>query len=110
MFNKQSHFSPGGEKVLNKYELLYILSANLDDEAKEAAIQKVSSIITEAGGSVDKLDKWGIRKLAYPIKFKNEGYYVLMNFTAPAELPLEITRQINISDDFLRHIIVRLDK
>ncbi|NLC16274.1 MAG: 30S ribosomal protein S6 [Clostridiales bacterium] len=94
---------------MNKYELLYILSASLDDAAKDAAIQKISSIVTEAGGAIDKIDKWGVRKLAYPIKFKNEGYYVLMNFTGPAELPLEIARQIKISDDFLRHMLVRLD-
>lgn len=94
---------------MSKYELLYILSTSLDDAAKDAAISKISSIITEAGGTVDKLDKWGIKKLAYPIKFKNDGYYVLTNFTGPAQLPLEITRQINISDDFLRHIIVKLD-
>jgi small subunit ribosomal protein S6 len=96
-------------KKLNKYELLYILSASLDDAAKEAAIAKISSLVTEAGGTVEKLDKWGTRKLAYPIKFKNEGYYVLMNFTGPATLPAEITRQIKISDDFLRHMLVKIN-
>jgi len=94
---------------LNKYELLYILSTQIDDTAKDAAIEKFSSIVTTAGGTVDKLDKWGVRRLAFPIKFKNEGFYVLMTFTGEATLPSEITRQMNISDEVLRHIIVKLN-
>ncbi|HEY8389878.1 MAG TPA: 30S ribosomal protein S6 [Clostridia bacterium] len=94
---------------MNKYEVLYILSAQIDDAAKEAAIQKFSSIVTTAGGTIDKLDKWGVRKLAYPIKFKNDGYYVLMSFTGDSSLPAEIRRQMNISDEVLRHIIVKQD-
>ncbi|HEY8423250.1 MAG TPA: 30S ribosomal protein S6 [Clostridia bacterium] len=94
---------------MNKYELLFILSPTLDDAAKEAAISKISSIVTEAGGAVEKLDKWGVKKFAYPIKHKSEGYYVLMNFTGPATLPAEVSRQIRISDDFLRHMLLKLD-
>lgn len=94
---------------MNKYEVLYILSTQIDDAAKDAAIEKFSSVVTTAGGSVEKLDKWGVRRLAYPIKFKNDGFYVLMSFTGEATLPAEITRQMNISDEVLRHIIVKMD-
>ena len=94
---------------MNKYEVLYILSTQIDDAQKDAAIEKFSSIVTTAGGTVDKLDKWGVRRLAFPIKFKNDGFYVLMNISGTAELPAEITRQMNISDEVLRHIIVKQD-
>lgn len=94
---------------MNKYEVLYILSTQLDDAAKDAAIEKFSSVITTAGGTVDKLDKWGVRRLAFPIKFKNDGFYVLVNFSGDATIPAEITRQMNISDEVLRHIIVKLN-
>ena len=74
---------------MNKYEVLYIIDASIDDAAKEAQMAKYSDLITANGGSVESIDKWGIRKFAYPMEFKNEGYYVLMTFTAPADLPAE---------------------
>ena len=95
---------------MNNYELLYIISNELSDEAKEAVIAKFSAIITDNGGTVDSVDKWGTRKLAYAINYKTEGYYVLVNFTAPATLPAELERVFNITDGILRSLIVKLDK
>lgn len=92
---------------MNKYEILYILSSRLEDAAKEAAIEKYSSIITSAGGSVEKLDKWGTKKFAYPINFQNDGYYVLMNFTSDDTVPAEITRQMRLSDDVVRNMLLK---
>ena len=92
---------------MNKYEVLYIIDASIDDAAKEAQIAKYSDLITANGGSVEAVDKWGIKKFAYPMEFKNEGYYVLMTFTAPAELPAEMERQMRISDAIIRYLVIR---
>ncbi len=95
---------------MNNYEIMFIIAAALEDEKKAAAVEMVKEIISEGGGEVSKVDEWGIRKLAYPIQKKNEGYYVVMEFKAPAELPLELDRRLRISDDVIRHIIVNKDE
>ena len=92
---------------MNSYELLYILNNELADEAKEAAIEKLNAVVTANGGTVDNVDKWGTRRLAYPINYKNEGYYVLVNFTAPATLPDELERVMRITDAVVRFMIVK---
>ena len=92
---------------MNKYEVLYILNASSDDAQKEALIERFKGAVTAAGGEVEAVDKWGVKKLAYEIDFKSEGYYVLMTFTAPAEFPQELERQMRIVDDVMRFIVVR---
>ena len=92
---------------MNSYELLYILNNELADEAKEAVIEKLNAVVTANGGTVDNVDKWGTRRLAYPINYKNEGYYVLVNFTAPATLPDELERVMRITDAVVRFMIVK---
>jgi small subunit ribosomal protein S6 len=94
---------------MNKYEILYILTTGLGDEATDAQIEKYNKLIEASGGAVEKTDKWGVKKLAYPIDYKTEGYYVLVNFTAPSTLPLEIERQMKISDEIIRSIIIKKD-
>lgn len=92
---------------MNKYEVLYIIDASADDATKEAQIAKYSDLVTAAGGTVDAIDKWGIKKFAYPMEFKNEGYYVLMTFSAPADLPAEMERQMRISEFVIRYLVIR---
>lgn len=92
---------------MNSYELLYIINNDLTDEAKEAVINKLSAVIENDGGTIDATDKWGTRRLAYPINYKNEGYYVLVNFTAPATLPDELERVMRITDSVIRFMIVK---
>ena len=58
---------------MNKYEMLYIIDAGLTDEAKEALIAKFADVVNNNGGKVEKVDKWGLRKLVYPINYKTEG-------------------------------------
>ena len=84
---------------------MFIINPTLEDAKKEAAIEKVKAII-EADGEVEKVDAWGMRKLAYPIEKKNEGYYVVVEFKASTELPKELDRKLRISDDVMRHIII----
>ena len=93
---------------MNKYEIMFIIEAALEDEKKEAAIEMVKSIIS-ADGEVGKVDVWGMRRLAYPIQKKNEGYYVVIEFTAKPELPKELDRRLKIADSIIRHIIINKD-
>ena len=74
---------------MNKYELLFIIDNSAAHEAKEAIIAKMSQLVTDNGGSVEKVDKWGAEKLAYPINFKEGGFYVLMNFECEPALIAE---------------------
>ena len=92
---------------MNKYELLFIIDNSAADEAKEAIIAKMSQLVTDNGGSVEKVDKWGAKKLAYPINFKEDGYYVLMNFECEPALIAEMERQLRINDQVMRHIVVK---
>ncbi len=92
---------------MNKYEVVYILNAKLDGDAVEALIEKFKSVVTENGGTVEGVDKWGVKKLAYAIDYKTEGNYVLMNFEAEASVPAELERQMRIADDVMRFIVVR---
>lgn len=93
---------------MNKYESMYILKPDLAEEARKALIEKFSGIVTENGGKIENVDEWGMRKLAYEIDYIKEGYYVLMTFEAPSELPLELERNYNISDSVLRFNVIRL--
>ena len=92
---------------MNKYEILYILKANLDESVKEAQVEKYSNLVTANGGEVENVNKWGNKRFAYEMDGMTEGYYVLMNFTAKPDLPQEIERQMKISDEVVRCMIVR---
>ena len=93
---------------MKKYEMLYIIASEITDEAKEAVIAKFEKIVTDNGGNVEKIDKWGTKKLAYPIDYKAEGYYVLMTFEAGPTLNKELERVAGISDEVIRHMITKL--
>ena len=92
---------------MNSYELLYIIDNDLSDEGKEAIVNKINAVVTDNGGTVDGIDKWCTRKLAYAINYKTEGYYVLVNFSAPATLPDEVERVLRITDGVIRFMVVK---
>ena len=92
---------------MNKYEALYIIDKDVSEESRQAVIDKLSDVVTSKGGEVENVDKWGIRKYAYPINFKSEGFYVLMNFTAAPEVPAEIERLVRSMDETVRVMVVR---
>ena len=92
-----------------KYEMLYLLNNELSDEAKDAKIAKFEGIVTSMGGAVEKSDKWGTRKTTYPIKFKNEAYYVLMTFEANGKVVEELKRIAGIDADVVRRLITKLN-
>ena len=92
---------------MNKYEMLFIIDNAVSDEGKDALVARLTQVVTDDGGQVEKVDKWGAKKLAYPINFKSEGFYVLMNFECKPELVAEVERQIRINDQILRHMVVK---
>ncbi len=92
---------------MTKYEMLYILDASLNDEAKDALIAKVEDLVTKNGGVVEKTDRWGLRKLQYPINYKSEGFYVLMAFEAEKSFVEELKRVIGITDGIIRRLITK---
>lgn len=94
------------EKILNSYETIFIMDANLEEEARAALQAKFTSLI-EANGTVEAVDEWGKRRLAYEINDRTEGYYVLVDFKAAGDFPKELDRQYRITDGILRTIIIR---
>jgi len=93
---------------MNKYQLLYIIDNGIAEESKNELVDKFSALIESLGGMVDTVDKWGTKKLAYEINGKTEGYYVLVKFSADADAPAEIDRQMKINDNIIRQMITRI--
>ena len=94
---------------MNKYELVYVIDVSLDDEARKAVVDRFNGMIEQNGGKVTKVEEWGKRRLAYPINYKTEGYYLLVNFEAESELPREIERTMQIAETILRYLIVKVE-
>ena len=94
---------------MNQYEVLYIVTPELEDEAIKAVVDKFAGIIAANGGEVQKTDEWGRKKLAYPIDYKTEGYYVLVDFAAVPELPRELERNLKNDENILRYMVTRKD-
>ena len=88
-----------------KYETMLVTTATLDEEATAALVGKFKSLI-EANGTIDSVEDWGKRRLAYPINKENEGVYTLINFTSEADFPAELDRVYKITDGVLRSMIV----
>ena len=91
------------------YEVMFVIDPAIEDDKKEATIETVKGIIA-AEGEVGNADVWGMKKLAYPIQKKTEGYYVVIEFKAQPTLPAELDRRLKISDNVIRHIIINKDE
>ncbi len=94
---------------MRNYEVMFVIEPTLEEAKKDATVETVQNIIA-AQGEVVKTDVWGMRKLAYPINKKEEGYYVVVEFKAEATLPYELDRRLKISDNVIRHIIINNDE
>lgn len=93
-------------KTMNKYEALFIIKPDLEAEANKAVIDKFTSVITNGGGAVVKVDEWGKKKLAYPINYIKEGFYVLITFDAEPTVPAELERNFRTTEDIMRYLVV----
>ena len=88
-----------------KYEMLYLIDSAVAEEARDALIAKFEDTVKNLGGTVLSTDKWGVKKLAYPIKYKTDGYYVLMTFEAESGAVAELDRVAGLSSEVLRRVI-----
>ena len=91
---------------MNKYEIMYIISGSADEATRDALTEKFKAYVINAGGTVENIEKWGLKKFAYPINYKNEGYYILMNFSAPAGVPAEMQKLMQITDNLVRNMCI----
>lgn len=90
---------------MKTYEMLYVVESAVADEAKEAIQKKFEDIITSANGTVVSVEKLGVKKLAYPINYKNDGYYVLFTFEAEGSVIKELDRVAGLTLEVLRRMI-----
>lgn len=91
-----------------KYETMMVTTATLDEEASTALVNKFKNLI-EANGTIDSVDDWGKKRLAYPINDETEGVYTVIKFTSEPDFPAELDRIYKITDGIMRSIIVCLD-
>lgn len=94
---------------MRKYEMMVILDPEIDERTVEPSLDKYLKVITNDKGTVDNLDIWGRRRLAYPIKKKNDGIYAVINFTAEASTATELDRQLGLNESILRTKLLRPD-
>lgn len=94
---------------MQTYETLFIIHPDLDESAIDSTIEAIQDVITSGGGNILKVDKWGLRQLAYMIQNKQEGYYVLMYFEAPPTLIAELNRRYKLTDAIMRNLVVQLN-
>ncbi len=94
---------------MKAYEIMYIINPTVLEEGRDAVMAKVNEILTNAGATVAKTEKWGERKLAYPIDKKKTGFYVLTNLEMDGTRLVEVERKLNITEEVMRHIIVKQD-
>ena len=92
------------------YEELFIVRPDAPDEEVDPVIEQIRNVVTQAGGTVDKTEKWGVRRLAYRVAKHEEGQYILLQFTASPEIVKEIERRLRVADVVLKFITVRIDE
>ena len=92
---------------MNKYELVLVVNAKIEDDARAAVIEKVQAYITRFGGQVSDVDEWGKKRLAYEIQKMREGYYYFIHFEAETTAPAEIEARLRIMDNVLRYLCVK---
>ena len=95
---------------MNKYELVVVVSAKLEEEERAAEIEKVSNLVTRFGGTITDVEEWGKKKLAYEIQKMSEAYYYFILFdTDNTDCPNEIEDQIRIMENVIRYLCVKVE-
>lgn len=95
--------------MVNKYESIFIIDPSLDEENLKGMVEKFKGLI-ESSATLESIDEWGKRKLAYPVKKINEGYYTLVNFSADSSFIHELERIYKITDGVIKYIIIKKDQ
>ena len=92
---------------MSKYDLCLVVNAKIEDEAREAVVEKAKGYIARYDGTVTEVEEWGKKKLAYEIQKMNEGFYYFIQFEAAETCPAELERHVRIMDNVLRYLIVK---
>ncbi|MBD5092068.1 MAG: 30S ribosomal protein S6 [Clostridiales bacterium] len=92
---------------MDKYEILYIIRADVDDDQKNKVVEKFENLTGTLGGTVESVEKWGLKKFAYEIEKQTEGFYVLMNVTCTSDAQEEINRQMRNDETIVRQMIIK---
>ena len=95
---------------MSKYELAVVVNAQIDDEARTAAVENVKNLVTRFGGQIGEITEWGKKKLAYEIQKMNEGYYFFIPFEAEGSAIAEIESRMRIMDNVIRYLCVKQDE
>lgn len=95
---------------MRKYEIMYILDASLEEAARQEVIDTLHGIIVNDGGTIDKVNEWGVRELAYRIEDMTKGYYMVVEFSADIDAVSELDRICRINQNVVRHLIVNLEE
>ena len=95
--------------MLKSYESIFILSPDLLEDSTKNLVEKFKNLLSTSG-QLEKIEEWGKRKLAYPIDYKTEGYYVLANFKSEPEFPHELERIYKITEGVIKYIILKNDE
>lgn len=94
----------------NHYESVVILNASLEDDQIDSALNRIEDQITTSGGTVNDVDKWGRKRLAYPIQKSKSGYYVVYRFESPRELIAKLERNYRLDENIIRFLTIKLEK
>jgi len=92
---------------MRKYEIMYIIRPNMEDEAKKALVERFNNVLTENGAEITSVKEWGKRRLAYEIQDFRDGYYMIVNAMSKPAAVQEFDRLAKISEDIIRHIVVK---
>ena len=91
---------------MREYEIMFILPAEADEALVGTAIERITKVVSVAGGEVGKIDRWGRRRFAFEIAKQTEGYYVVAKFTADPSAIVELDRTLNLADEVIRHKVL----
>ncbi|MFC4558469.1 30S ribosomal protein S6 [Virgibacillus kekensis] len=92
---------------MRKYEIMYIIRPDIEEDAQTALIERFNNVLTENGAEIDKVDERGKKRLAYEINDYRDGYYVIINFSGDEKAVNEFDRLAKFSDDIIRHMAIR---
>lgn len=95
---------------MSKYELALVVNAKIEDEAREAVVEKAKGYVARYGGTVTEVEEWGKKKLAYDVQKMSEAFYYFIQFDAASDAPAKLEQDVRIMDNVLRFLCVRADE
>ena len=98
------------EDTVRDYELVIVVDPEVGDDGLPAIVERVNNFIQERGGTINNVDQWGKRRLAYPIKRHNEGYYVITHFSFDPQVIRALEGSLDLAEDLLRHLVTRIEE